>query len=83
LNHGIGIKLGLDLNVVLGTVLLDMYVKSDCLRDWIEWEEEIGEAWFGLSDIWELQREEEDMGKNVNSHTDWTDWGQNGFFMYG
>jgi len=31
--HGIGIKLGLDLNVVVGTVLLDMYVKSDCLRD--------------------------------------------------
>ena len=31
--HGIGIKFGLDFNVVVGTALLDMYAKNDCLRD--------------------------------------------------
>ncbi|CAL5185715.1 unnamed protein product [Lathyrus oleraceus] len=31
--HGFGIKLGLDLNVVVGTGLLDMYAKTGCLSE--------------------------------------------------
>lgn len=31
--HGFAIRLGLDLNVVVGTALLDMYAKNGCLSD--------------------------------------------------
>jgi pentatricopeptide repeat protein len=31
--HGSALKIGLDLNVVIGTALLDMYVKTGCLSD--------------------------------------------------